>query len=112
MTKQEKELLNKIDGAYNLKRLDEMGKLQNKLVNIVGKASLPPQDILTILVVIQRQVEDIFLRRLVPVQKKVGGAFIGTKDTLEKTQKPVLVETEEGIGIEVEDGRNMEETIS
>jgi len=64
MTKQEKELLRQLDGAYNLKRLDEMGRLQNKLVKEIAKAQLPRQDVLMVLTILSRQVETAFISRL------------------------------------------------
>jgi len=64
MTKQEKELLSRLDGAYNLKRLDEMGSLQNKLVKIIAKARLPIQDVLMVFAVLRKQMEDSFINRL------------------------------------------------
>ena len=64
MTNQEKELLKQLDSAYNLKRQDEMGRLQNKLVAEITKAHLPYQDVLMVLTVITRQAEGMFISTL------------------------------------------------
>ena len=77
MTKQEQELLKQLDGVYNLKRLDEMGKLQNKLVKIIAKARLPRQDVLMVLMVLSRQLESAFIGMLYPKKEKDSGDNTG-----------------------------------
>ena len=57
MTKQEKELFD----SYNSKRLDMMGTLQNKLVDVLKKNQLPTQDVLMVLRIVSKQVEEMFL---------------------------------------------------
>jgi len=64
MTKQERELLRRLDGAYRLQRLDKMGRLQNKLVKGIAKSQMMPQDVLMVLTVIARQVENMFISGL------------------------------------------------
>ncbi|KKL62823.1 hypothetical protein LCGC14_2181350 [marine sediment metagenome] len=66
MTKQEQNLLNQLDGAYTAKRRDEMIKLQNKLTKEITNARLPSQDILMVLVVLQRSIETVYMGRLAP----------------------------------------------
>lgn len=70
MTNQEKELLRQLDGAYNLKRREEMARLQNKLVKEITKAQLPSQDILGVLAIISRQVESILISKFLPKPKE------------------------------------------
>lgn len=70
MTKQEQALLNQLDGAFTAKRREEMIKLQNKLVKEITKARLPSQDILMVLVVIQRQIETVYMGRLAPKKEE------------------------------------------
>lgn len=70
MTKQEKELLEQLDGVYNRKRLDEMGRLQNKIVADIAKAHLPTQDVAMILAILKSQVENLFASNLYPKQEK------------------------------------------
>ena len=70
MTKREKELLRRLDSAYRLQRLDKMGRLQNKLVEEIAKSQMMPQDVLMVLTVIARQVEDTFIRGLQSKQEK------------------------------------------
>lgn len=66
MSKQEMELLRQLDSAYNLKRKDEMVRLQNKLVREIAKAHLPTQDVFMVLTVISKQLSDIFISGLYP----------------------------------------------
>lgn len=70
MNKQEKELLRRLEGSYRLQRLDKMGRLQNKLVEDIARSQMMPQDVLMVLAVIARQVEDTFIRGLQPKQEK------------------------------------------
>ncbi|GAG94081.1 unnamed protein product [marine sediment metagenome] len=76
MTKQVKELLKQLDGAYRLDRLDKMGRLQNKLVKEITKSRIMPQDVLMVLTVITRQVEGIFISNLQPKQEKDNGSNV------------------------------------
>lgn len=70
MTKQEQALLNQLDGAYTAKRRDEMIKLQNKLVKVITKERLPSQDILMVLIVLQRNIETVYMGRLAPKKEE------------------------------------------
>ena len=99
MKKADKDILRGLDGLYNRKRLDAMGVLQNKLVKTISKESLTLQDVHMVLVTLQRQVEELFARSLVPVKKS---------DVVQ--QEPILKETEEGIGVEIKNGRNVEKS--
>lgn len=73
MTKQEKELLKQLDNVYNQKRKDDMGRLQNRLIPVIAKAQLPPQDVAMVLTVLKMQVEGVFISNLYPKQEKNSG---------------------------------------
>jgi len=72
MTKTEGELLKQLDFLYRHKRIDDMGRLQNKMVKLINKANLPFQDALMVLAVLRRQLEDGFIKRTQAVEKKNG----------------------------------------
>lgn len=80
MTEQEKSLLQQLNSAYNLKRMDDMGKLQNKLVEVLTEANLPVQDVLMVLTVLRVQLEGTFINRLKPVQEKTNDSTVEKTD--------------------------------
>ena len=70
MSKQEQELLKQLDGAYGQKRLNEIVKLRGQLVKDIVKAQLPSQDVLMVLTVLSREIENSFMSKLYPKQEK------------------------------------------
>lgn len=80
MTEQEKSLLQQFNSAYNLKRLDDMGKLQNQLVETLTEANLPIQDVLMVLTVLRKQLEEAFISKLKPVQEKTDDSTVEKTD--------------------------------
>lgn len=51
--------------------MDHMGTLQNKIIEAIGIARIPTQDVLMVLRVTQRQVEDVFMMRLAALSAQV-----------------------------------------
>lgn len=47
---------------HDLSRLNNMARLQNKLVKIINRYKLPKQDLCMVLAVMVRQVENDFMR--------------------------------------------------
>jgi hypothetical protein len=64
MAKQKQKSLDQLENAYRLQHLDAMGMLQNKLVEDIAQAQMVPQDVLMVLTVVIRQVEDRFIGNL------------------------------------------------
>ena len=68
----EKESAKAPDATYEQGRMDNMGKVQNAIIEIIANAKLPTQDVLMVLRVTQRQVEDIFMSQLVAQRAKAA----------------------------------------
>ena len=54
--------MSKTGDARDKKRLENMGKLQNAIVENINNAKLPQQDLYMILTVLLRQVEKSFMQ--------------------------------------------------
>lgn len=68
MTEAEKALLKGLDITYGQKRLDEMGRLHNKLVKALAKSNLSDQDVYMVLTALRFQYQTRFLNKLYPAK--------------------------------------------
>ena len=56
--------MSKTGDVRDKKRLDNMGKLQNALVESINDAKLPQQDLYMVLTILLRQTEKSFIRSI------------------------------------------------
>jgi len=56
--------VSKTGDVRDKKRLDNMGKLQNALVESINDAKLPQQDLYMVLTILLRQTEKSFIRSI------------------------------------------------
>lgn len=56
--------MSKAGDIRDKKRMENMGKLQNELVKSINDAKLPLQDLLTVLIILSKQVENDFMKKM------------------------------------------------